>query len=107
MWIIWGSPQVPREVRMITPSRFKGSGPKKDVKAPGCPIVTSTSLGIRAILPTASMKPPWPERTAAMTATMPASMMMPWIKSLMAVAMYPPSITYTAVITAMRITHHS
>ena len=44
--------------------------------------------------------------TAAMTATIPTSMMIPWIKSLMAVAIYPPSITYRAVNTAIAMTHH-
>ena len=40
-----------------------------------------------------------------MTATMPKSMMMPWMKSFQAVAMYPPRITYTPVRAAMMTTH--
>ena len=31
---ICGSPQVPREVRMMTKKRNSGSAPKKEVKAP-------------------------------------------------------------------------
>ncbi len=45
-------------------------------------------------------------RTRIMTqhlnsATMPHSMNMPWMKSFIAVAIYPPAMTYTAVRTAM------
>ena len=78
---------------MTTPSRFKGSGPKNEVYAPGCPRVAGTSLGIWASFPTAAVKPPWPFNTLAIMATIPASMIIPWIKSLIAVAMYPPRIT--------------
>ena len=53
----------------------------------------------------AFMKPPCPLSTAAITATIPMSMMIPWMKSLMAVAIYPPRMTYTAVKSAMAITH--
>ena len=48
--------------------------------------VTAGSL-TSAKLCKAAMKPPFSPRTAAMTATMPASMISPWMKSLIAVAM--------------------
>ena len=41
----------------------------------------------------AARKPPWLLSTAPITAQMPTSIMMPWIKSLIAVAIYPPAIT--------------
>ena len=55
----------------------------------------------------ACMKPPLSPKTAAMTATMPTSMMMPWRKSFTTVAMYPPTTTYTQVMSAMAMTHTS
>ena len=55
----------------------------------------------------ASEKPPLFSMTATMTATMPTSMTMPWMKSFMTVAMYPPTTTYMQVTTAMPITHTS
>ena len=72
---------------MTTPSKLSGSGPKKEVKAPCCPIVTGISLGISDSLKTACIKPPCPFNTDAMTATMPTSITIPCTKSLMAVAM--------------------
>ena len=75
---------MPREVRTTTPSRFRGSGPKKEAKMPGA---ADTSGSLTWASPSrAARKPPWLFRTAAITATMPKIMMMPWIKSLMAVA---------------------
>ena len=53
----------------------------------------------------AEVKPPCILSTAAMMTMMPMSMMIPWMKSLMAVAIYPPRMTYTAVKSAMAITH--
>ena len=41
----------------------------------------------------ASEKPPLFRMTATMTAMMPSSMTMPWMKSFITVAMYPPSTT--------------
>ena len=75
---------MPREVRITTPSRLSGSGPKKEAKTPGTSEVAGSLTW--ASPSRAAMKPPWLWRTAAMTAQMPKIMMMPWIKSLMAVA---------------------
>ena len=41
----------------------------------------------------AEVKPPCVLSTAAMMTMMPMSMMIPWMKSLMAVAIYPPAMT--------------
>ena len=76
---------MPRLVRIITQKRLKGSGPKKEAKMPG--VFDTAGSSIRARPSSAAMKPPWPFSTAAMTATMPKSMMMPWMKSFTAVAM--------------------
>ena len=76
---------MPKEVRMTTHSRFSGSGPKNEAKAPGMEETASSSTW--ASFSTEERKPPFWLSTARMTATMPTSMMMPWIKSLMAVAM--------------------
>ena len=59
----------------------------------------------RARLSIAAINPPWVLSTAAITAIMPKIMIMPWMKSLMAVAMYPPAMTYTPVSTAITTTH--
>ena len=82
---ICGRPHVPREVRSTTPSRVSGSGPKKEVNAPESPSFVADGICERARW--ASMKPPLSFSTAAMTSTMPTSMMRPWMKSLIAVAM--------------------
>ena len=74
---------MPRLVRSTTPSRLTGSGPKKEAYTPGTPLSPWTLASFSR----AARKPPWVCSTAPITATMPASMMMPWIKSLMAVAM--------------------
>ena len=78
---------------MTTPSRFTGSGPKKAVKAPGWPRVGGGVARELGQLVNGVHKPALAERTAAMTMTIPKSMIIPWIKSLMAVAMYPPRMT--------------
>ena len=82
---------MPREVRITTNRRFRGSGPKKDAKVPGA--VETVSSVILARPSRAAMKPPLLFSTAAMIVLMPKSMMIPWMKSLMAVAMYPPAMT--------------
>ena len=90
---------MPREVRITTKSRFRGSGPRKEAKIPG---VEETVSSVTLARPSrASIRPPLLFSTAAMTVAMPPSMIIPWRKSLMAVAMYPPAITYTAVSTAI------
>ena len=83
---------------MTTNSRNRGSAPRKEAycQPPAGP-VASFSI--------ARARPPLSPSTAAITATMPKSMMMPWMKSFQAVAMYPPRMTYTPVRAAMRITH--
>ena len=89
---------MPREVSITTNSRNMGSAPRKEAYCqPPVGPVASRSM--------ARDRPPLSPRTAAMTATMPKSMMMPWMKSFQAVAMYPPRITYMPVNTAMRSTH--
>ena len=45
--------------------------------------------------------------TSAMTAEMPTSITMPWTKSLIAVALYPPRITYPAVRVAISTAQNS
>ena len=52
----------------------------------------------------ADIKPPFPCRTANITAVIPNSMTIPCIKSLTAVAIYPPAMTYIPVRTAIPIT---
>ena len=73
---------MPRLVRITTPSRLTGSGPKKEAYTPG----TLLSPFTWASFSRAARKPPWLWSTARITAAIPASMMIPWIKSLMAVA---------------------
>jgi hypothetical protein len=41
----------------------------------------------------AAVKPPLSTRTTAIIATMPITMIVPWMKSLTAVAKYPPTTT--------------
>ena len=82
---IWGRPQVPRDVSRMTPSRLTGSGPKKLAKTPG--VVATLSSVTLARPSSALIRPPWLFRTATITATMPNSMIRPWMKSLTAVAM--------------------
>ena len=78
---------MPREVRITTPKRLMGSGPKKELKMPGTvPLPIVPSVAADSPLREA-MKPPLLLITAQMTATMPNSMMMPWMKSFTAVAM--------------------
>ena len=75
---------MPREVSSTTPSRFTGSGPKKEANTPGA---EETAGSLTWASPSrAARNPPWLLRTARITAQMPKSMMMPWMKSLMAVA---------------------
>ena len=69
---------------MTTPSRFTGSGPKNEANAPFIVVVAGSETAARFDM--ACTRPPWLCRTAAMTAQMPKSMMMPWMKSLIAVA---------------------
>ena len=82
---------MPREVRITTNSRFSGSGPKKEAKIPGVEATVSSVTFARPS--SAAIKPPLLFNTAAMIVAMPPSMMMPWMKSLMAVAIYPPAMT--------------
>ena len=78
-------------MRITTPSKLSGSGPKKELNAPGAVLTLSSVTFARPL--SASIKPPLLPSTAAITATMPISIIMPWIKSLIAVAIYPPAIT--------------
>ena len=65
---------MPRDVRTTTNNNERGSGPKNDVNDPLiCVAVSSTS----ASFATASAKPPFVLRTATITATIPASIIMP------------------------------
>ena len=76
---------MPSDVRMTTPSRLSGSGPKNELKMPGA---VETVSSVTADSPcSAARKPPWLFSTAPMTAQMPKIMMMPWMKSFTAVAM--------------------
>ena len=77
---------MPREVSSTTPRRLKGSGPKKELKTPETVPLAMVSSFTAARPFRDSMKPPLLPRTAAMTATMPTSMIRPWMKSLTAVA---------------------
>lgn len=78
---------MPREVRITTPSRLMGSGPKKEANTPGAAMGPAPdSAGTCARPFSAARKPPWLFSTAPITAQMPKIMIMPWIKSLMAVA---------------------
>ena len=70
---------------MTTPRSSSGLGPKKEVNAPG--VVVTEASSTRASASMAAMKPPFSLSTASTTTTMPPSMMRPWMKSLMAVAM--------------------
>lgn len=88
---ICGNPHVPRDVRITTPRRLQGSGPRMVAKPPFC--VGSVSAGICDIFVMACISPPCVLSTAAIMMTMPKSMMMPWMKSLRAVALYPPHMT--------------
>ena len=81
---------MPSDVRTTTPSRLNKSGPKKLTKGP---CMAEPSAGIWDSEMMASEKPPLFRMTATMTAMMPSSMTMPWMKSFMTVAMYPPSTT--------------
>ena len=66
---------MPREVRMTTPRRLKGSGPRKELKTPGVvEMVSSVTLARPSI---AASSPPLALRTARMTAVIPNSMMIP------------------------------
>ena len=76
---------------MITPSRFKGSGPKNELNTPGAEDTDGSLTWDKAF--NAPMNPPLMESTAPIMATIPKIMMMPWMKSFMAVAIYPPAMT--------------
>ena len=69
---------------MTTPRRFSGSGPKNDTNAPCIP--AATSEGCCESVVRACMKPPLLLRTVAITATIPKSITIPWIKSFATVA---------------------
>ena len=69
---------------MTTKRRFSGSGPKNEVNMPGV-VVTEGSV-MRASPSSDAANPPLEESTAEMTATSPPSMIMPCMKSLIAVA---------------------
>ena len=78
-------------MRITTHRRENGSGPKNEAKIPGAVLTDgSVTLASAASEPT---KPPLIFRTERMIATIPKSIMMPWMKSFTAVAMYPPAIT--------------
>ena len=70
--------------------RLKKSGPKNDVRGP---LISVPGSWICERLMTACDMPPWLAMTPTITATMPISMIMPWTKSFITVAMYPPSTT--------------
>ena len=69
---------------MMTPMRSGRFGPKKLTNGPA---ISLPSAGMRESVVMASVKPPLFTNTATMTATMPSSMTMPWMKSFMTVAM--------------------
>ena len=75
---------MPRLVRMMTPMRSGRFGPKKLTNGPA---ISDPSAGMSESDVMASVKPPLFTSTATMTATMPSSMTMPWMKSFMTVAM--------------------
>lgn len=76
---------MPKEVRMTTHNKENGSGPKNEANTPG----TSETEGSLTWANAASepMKPPLVFKTAAIIIMIPPIMMMPWMKSLIAVAM--------------------
>ena len=75
---------MPRLVSTMTPMRSGRFGPKKLTNGPA---ISEFSAGISDNVVSASVKPPLFTNTATMTATMPNSMTMPWMKSFMTVAM--------------------
>ena len=75
---------MPREVSTTTKKRNMGLGPNIDVNS-----LPAVSLSVA----TAFVKPPFSASTAIITVTMPTSIMIPWMKSFIAVAIYPPKIT--------------
>ena len=76
---------------ITTNRRLTGSGPIKDAKTPG---VDETVSSVTLARPSkAAISPPLLIRTATITVTMPNNIMIPCIKSFMAVAIYPPAIT--------------
>ena len=85
--------------------RLMGSGPKKELNTPGVELTVSSETC--ASLLRASRNPPFELRTARMTATIPKSIIMPCMKSLIAVAIYPPAITYIPVRTAIRMMQYT
>ena len=75
---------MPRLVSTMTPMRSGRFGPKKLTKGPA---IWESSAGMSDSVAMASVKPPLFTNTATMTATMPSSMTMPWMKSFITVAM--------------------
>ena len=69
----------------MTQNRENGSGPKKDANTPGVVDVEASSTLASPSM--AAIKPPFELSTARITATIPKSITIPWIKSFMAVAM--------------------
>ena len=69
---------------MMTPMRSGRFGPKKLTNGPA---ISDPSAGMSESVVMASVKPPLFTSTATMTAMMPNSMTMPWMKSFMTVAM--------------------
>ena len=61
-----------------------GCGPKNDTNAPFS--AGADSEGICERFSNAAVKPPLPAKTDKITAQMPTSMIIPWIKSFTAVA---------------------
>ena len=76
---------MPRLVSRTTPNRFTGSGPKKEANTPGTLDTAASCTWASASME--AVNPPLAASTASTTATMPTSMMMPWMKSFTAVAM--------------------
>ena len=75
---------MPKLVSTMTPMRSGRFGPKKLTNGPA---ISLPSAGMSDSLVRASVKPPLFTSTATMTATMPSSMTMPWMKSFITVAM--------------------
>ena len=69
---------MPSEVRMITPSKLSASGPNIEVNGPAMAL---PSAGICERFTIAVAIPPWPFNTAKITAMIPMSMIVPWMKS--------------------------
>ncbi len=75
---------MPSDVSTTTPSRLNKSGPKKLTNGPA---IDDPSAEICDSCTTASEKPPLLITTATITAVMPSSITMPWMKSFITVAM--------------------